>query len=105
MTYAIVILPGASRDIATAAQWIEEQSASASKALKFVLDLRAKIETLRRFPAICPVDPDSDAYGEEVRVLLFGKGRGKYRVLFSIRGETVYVHAVRHSARQDLPNE
>jgi hypothetical protein len=37
-------------------------------------------------------------YGEEVRVLLSGKRRGVYRVLFTIRGDTVQVLTVRHSA-------
>jgi hypothetical protein len=32
-----------------------------------------------------PVDPDSDAFGEEVRILLDGKRQGKFRILFAIR--------------------
>ena len=52
-----------------------------------------------------PIDPDSDVYGEEVRVLLHGKRRGVYRVLFTIRGDTVHVLTVRHSAQRSLADE
>jgi phage-related protein len=51
------------------------------------------------------VDPDSSAYGQGVRVLIYGKRRGVYRVLFTIRGETVYVLTVRHSAQRRLAGE
>ncbi len=40
-------------------------------------------------PERCPIDPDSEVYGAEVRVLLHGKRRGVYRVLFVIRADTV----------------
>jgi|SRR5271166_4499497 len=64
--------------------------------------MRARIETLKSNPNRCPVDPDSDAFGEEVRALLYGKRHGKHRILFAIRGQTVHVLAVRHSARQSF---
>ena len=51
------------------------------------------------------MDPDSEVYGEEVRVLLYGKRRGVYRVLFAIRGDTVHVLSVRHSAQRSLADE
>jgi plasmid stabilization system protein ParE len=66
MTYRVILQPRAERDIWAAAQWIQEQSKSPSKAVRWARSLRAKIETLRTNPKRCPVDPDSDAYGEEV---------------------------------------
>jgi hypothetical protein len=56
-------------------------------------------------PQRCPIDPDSTAYGEVVRVMLHGKRHGKYRVLFTVRGDIVHVLTVRHSARQSLADE
>jgi plasmid stabilization system protein ParE len=73
MTYRVIIQPRAARDIWAAAQWLEDQSRSAAKALRLVRSIRAKIETLKANPKRCPVDPDSAAYGEEVRMLLYGK--------------------------------
>ncbi|MGO9443149.1 MAG: type II toxin-antitoxin system RelE/ParE family toxin [Thiobacillaceae bacterium] len=105
MTFRVVIQPGAERDIWAAAQWIEDQSKSPAKALRWVRGIRAKVETLKANPKRCPVDPDSEAYGEEVRLLLYGKRHGRYRVLFAIRGNTVHVLTVRHSARRSLAEQ
>ena len=105
MTYHVVIQPRAERDIRTAALWILGQSGSRATALRWARNLRAKIATLKTSPQRCPIDPDSEVYGEEVRVLLDGKRRGVYRVLFAIRGDTVHVLTVRHSAQRSLAEE
>jgi plasmid stabilization system protein ParE len=105
MTYRVIIQPRAQRDIGTAVQWIEDQSKSAAKALRWVHSIRAKFGTLKANPRRCPVDPDSAAFGEEVRVLLHGKQHGKYRILFAIRGDAVHVLTVRHSARRSVAEE
>jgi hypothetical protein len=60
---------------------------------------------LKSNPKRCPVDPDSDAFGEEVRLLLYGKRHGKHRILFAIRSQMVHVLDVRHSARQSFSEE
>ena len=105
MTHRIVIQPRAERDIRTAALWILGQSGSRATALRWTRSLRAKIATLKTSPRRCPIDPDSEVYGEDVRVLLYGKRRGVYRVLFAIRGDTVHVLTVRHSAQRSLAEE
>jgi plasmid stabilization system protein ParE len=86
MTYRVIIQPGAEREIKAQAEWIIEQSRSSSRALRWVRGVRANIATLKTKPQRCPVDPDSEAYGEEVRLMLFGKRQRRYRVLFAIRG-------------------
>lgn len=105
MTYRIIVLPGAEREIEEAAEWLANRSKSAAAALRWVRGVRAKIATLTRIPKRCPIDPDSDAYGEEVRVLLYGKRHGKFRVLYAIRGDAVVVLTVRHSAQQGIADE
>jgi plasmid stabilization system protein ParE len=105
MTYDVVVQPCAERDIRTAALWILGQSRSRTTALRWVRNLRAKIATLKTSPHRCPTDPDSELYGEEVRVLLYGKRGGVYRVLFAIRGQKVHVLTVRHSAQRSLADE
>jgi hypothetical protein len=40
-----------------------------------------------------------------MRLLLYGKRHGVYRVLFTIQGNAVYVLTVRHSAQQRLVDE
>jgi plasmid stabilization system protein ParE len=105
MTYRVLLQPRAERDLWAAAQWIEDRSKSPATALRWVRGIRAKITTLKRSPKRCPVDPDSEAHGEEVRVLLYGKRHGVYRILFAVRGETVHILTVRHSARRSLSEE
>src|SRR5262245_29922558 len=105
MTYHVVIQPQAEREIRAAALWILGQSRSRTTALRWARNLRTKIATLKISPQRCPIDPDSVVYGEQVRVLLYGKRRGVYRVLFAIRGDTVHVLTVRHSAQCSLADE
>jgi plasmid stabilization system protein ParE len=102
MTYRVVVQPKAERDIGQAAHYIFEQSKSKTTALRWVRRIRAKIDTLKSQPLRCPVDPDSVAYGTEVRVLLFGKERGRFRILFSIQSNTVHILTVRHAAQQSI---
>jgi hypothetical protein len=46
MTYRVIIQPRAERDIWATAQWIEAQSKSWSKALRWVRGMRARIENI-----------------------------------------------------------
>ena len=105
MTYRVILQPQAERDIQHQARWIVEQSKSPSKALRWVRSIRTKIDKLKVSPALCPVDPDSDAYGEEVRVLLHGKRHQKFRILFVLRGDAVRVLTIRHAARRGIAEE
>jgi plasmid stabilization system protein ParE len=54
-------------------------------------------QALEQFPHRCPVARESGA-ALEIRQLLYGR----YRVLFTITHDTVYVLHIRHSARQQL---
>jgi plasmid stabilization system protein ParE len=70
VTFRVILQPRAERDIRAAARWIEERSKSPARALRWVRGIRARIDSLKAGPERCPVDPDSAAYGEEVRMLL-----------------------------------
>lgn len=105
MTYRVITQPRAEQDIREAARWIRDQSKTPATALRWVRGIRSTIASLSSNPKRCPIDPDSDAYGEEVRVLIHGKRPGRYRVLFAVRGNTVHVLSVRHAARRSLAEE
>jgi plasmid stabilization system protein ParE len=105
MTYRVLIQARAEQEIREYAFWLHRESRSAAVALRWARGIRSQIGTLKTHPLRCPVDPDSDAYGEEVRVLLHGKGRGIHRVLFAVRGREVHVLTVRHAARRSLEEE
>ena len=104
MTFSVIIQPAAERSIRQQVEWIAAQSNSTATALRWARSLRAKIDTLKTIPLRCPIDPDADAYGEDVRVLLHGK-RSKFRIYFLVRGEAVHIVAVRHAAQQGLAED
>ncbi len=105
MKHRVILQPRAEQDIFEAARFIRSVSQSAAPAIRWARRLRTKIESLRMNPERCPVDPDSDAYGREVRMLLFGKRTGTYRILFVIEDDDVHVLTIRHSARRSLLEE
>lgn len=57
--------------------------------------------SLEKNPLRCPPAPESVFFEEETSQLVYGK----YRILFTVEGETVYVLRVRHSARVYLKPE
>ena len=105
MIYRVILQPRAEFEIEVHAERIYEKSSSLAHALRWTRGIRAKIATLQTSPRRCPVDPDSAAYGEEVRVLLYGKRQGVHRVLFAIQGEEIHILTVRHAARRSLAEE
>ena len=105
MSFRVLIQPRAEQDLLAAAGFLLDRSKSSTVARRWLRGIRAKINTLKTSPHRCPVDPDSAAYGTEVRVLLYGKRQGVYRVLFTIRGDAVFVLTVRHSAQRRLTDD
>ena len=105
MSFGIIFQPRAEQDLKDAALFLLDRTRSSTIALRWLRGIRSKINTLKTSPHRCPVDPDSAAYGQEVRVLIYGKRRGVYRVLFTIRDDIVYILTVRHSAQRRLADE
>ena len=100
MTFRVVIEPSAESDITEAFLWIAEDSPA--NAIRWEQELEESINSLATMPERCPVSAESAAFTYTIRQLLYGY----YRVLFTIRGETVHVLHVRHGARRYLaPDE
>ena len=59
------------------------------------------LASLESNPTRCAEAPEAEWYGGGLRVLLHGKRRNTYRILFEIRGDVVFVLRVRHG-RQDF---
>jgi plasmid stabilization system protein ParE len=77
--------------------WLHERSPSA--AARWYERLMEAVQSLETNPERCGVAPEEEWYQGGLRQLLYGKRRGVYRILFEIRGRTVYVLRVRHSAQ------
>lgn len=101
--YRIEITPQAQDNADEAYTWMVE-NISPAYAERWYQELFQQIDTLKKFPARCPVAPESGKFPEEVRELIFGKRKhkNKYRILFSIRRESVAILYVYHGSRSEL---
>lgn len=100
MGYQVITLPRAEDDLREATRWMAQHSLK--KATLWYFDIQQAIESLSESPARCPFAPEQKTHGLEFRHLPFEK----YRILFVIEDEAVYVLRVRHQAQKELaPNE
>ena len=63
------------------------------------------IASLQEKPQRCSLATENEIFPEEVRQLLYGKSRNRYRVLFTIRQNIVYILFVRHTAQALLTDD
>ncbi len=99
MGYQVITQPQAEADIRQAMQWITQHSPQ--HATLWYFDIMKAIESLSVSPARCPFAPERATFGLEIRHLLVEK----YRVLFIIEDESVYVLRVRNGAQDILKPE
>ncbi len=100
MKYRVEIMPPALRELDDAFGWIARHSPA--RAERWQARAMRAIQSLTDFPRRCPLAPENDDFGGEVRQLLYGE----YRILFDIEGDTVRILHVRHGAQRPLaPDE
>jgi plasmid stabilization system protein ParE len=82
------------------------QITSPQQASQWYAGLLAAIDSLSTMPKRCLIARDNEYFSNEIRQLLYGKGRNSYRILFTIvEGEsvsTVRILHIRHAAQQTL---
>ena len=76
--------------------WIYEEAPES--ALRWYDGLLKTLRTLERSPRRWGLARENPFFEEEIRQLIYGR----YRVLFTVKGKTVYVLRVRHGARETL---
>jgi plasmid stabilization system protein ParE len=101
MNYRVIVEPTAARSMREAFGWIAERG-SRSAAERWFNALDKAIRSLTRYPTRCRTAIENDRFPEEIRELLRGRGRTKYRIVFTIRENSVHVLYVRHSAQDEL---
>ncbi|MGH2410909.1 MAG: type II toxin-antitoxin system RelE/ParE family toxin [Chloroflexota bacterium] len=101
--YTIILQPEAYEGMESAYQYIEQDSPESAH--QWAIGLMEAIDSLKIFPARCPAAPENEAFPQEIRQLLYGKGRHVYRILFTMKGDTVSVLHVRHGARKTVGPE
>lgn len=82
------------------------QVTSPQKASQWYSGLLQAIESLSQMPKRCPLARENKYFSQEIRQLLYGRGRDSYRVLFTILDEqdtsTVRILHIRHSSRRTI---
>ena len=101
MNDRIAIEATAEREIRSIVRW-KTQNASASVAARWYNGLIKKIGVLRTHPGRCPIAEENDKFPIEIRELLHGRRRNVFRIIFTIRDDTVSILFVHHSARREL---
>ena len=84
--------------------WLRDShlAAHVESAARWRDGLIAVVDTLQTLPERCPLADEVGEHGLQWRVLLYGRKRHVYRILFTIEGDTVTIHHVRHTAQDQL---
>jgi plasmid stabilization system protein ParE len=97
MGHSVRITARALREIDEALAFLSARSRAAAD--QWHQQLLDAVCSLQNNPERCGPAPESEWYPGELRQLIHGKKRGVYRILFEVRGDTVYILRVRHSAQ------
>lgn len=102
MTYRVVIMRSAEREIRQIVDWWRDHR-SIEQAERWYRKIYPAIATLARQPQRCPVSPETDLVPTGLRQLHFGIGRrATHRIIFTVVGQEVRVMRVRHAAQRNL---
>jgi plasmid stabilization system protein ParE len=85
------------------------QISSSVKASQWYVGLLEAIASLSQMPKRCPLARENEHFSQELRQLLYGRGRNSYRVIFTIlEGQdisTVRILHIRHAYQQTIGEE
>lgn len=99
MEYRIELSLRAERDIEEAFAYIH--SDAPLNAVKWRRGLEAKLELLASMPTIFGAAPENRDSSKEVKQLVYGR----YRILYSLEADVVFVLSIRHGARQFMKRD
>jgi len=99
MVLRVEISPSALADAEEAFLWIQQESPAIAD--EWYNGLVDAILSLENFPNRCPLAPESEDIGREIRQLLYRR----HRILFSVTGDVVQVFRIRHTAQDSLSSE
>jgi plasmid stabilization system protein ParE len=105
MRYRIEYTATSEQELEQAYRWILERSQSPQIASNWFNGITRAIDALDELPKRCGFAPENDYFAEEIRQLLYSQRHGQYRILFTLREETVVILHIRHSAREHLNSE
>ena len=100
LVYQIEILSSALQDVRNCYEFLTEYSPK--NARKWIDGLGAAFTSLTTMPKRCPIAPETDFIGFEVRCLVYLK---YYRILYSIDDELILIYHIRHTSQEFMSPE
>jgi len=91
----------AKRDLDAILGWLLSQEAG-DAGLRWFQGLREAMASLANLPERCAFAPENALLPYDVRQLFYGRRQHRYRVLFTIDGDTVLILHVRHGRQRPL---
>jgi plasmid stabilization system protein ParE len=107
MAFRVSLSRSAKTDADEAFAWMKEKY-SEDQAIKWFNGLVDVVDSLEEFPRRCPVAPESDDLGIELRQLIYGNRTAAYQIVFSIgqdnamADEVVRVYRIWHGSRDRI---
>lgn len=104
MMYRVVLTDKAEADVESVLKWFHDQQATEAGG-RWLAQLMTKLDTLESHPERCSLAVEAEDLEQEIRELLVGRKRFKYRLLFRVVGKTVQILRVWHSSRDAITSE
>src|SRR4051812_48561332 len=101
MSHTVVIERRAQTDILLNSQQIESNR-SFSAAMRWFDGIRRAIDSLSNQPDRFPLADEADELGFELRMMIHGRKRQVFRILFVVDGSLVHVLRVRHASQDRI---
>jgi plasmid stabilization system protein ParE len=99
MSFKVVLTDRAWDELDAAYRWYSDRSQQA--AVRWYNGFLEALDSLKTNPTRHEFARENGDFPVELRQLLYGRKRN-WRAIFTIRGDTVVVLFIRHSARRDL---
>lgn len=103
MAFQVRTTKAAELQIETAYLWLKKRNPLYAD--EWFKGLMNAIASLQEKPRRCSLATESEVFSEEVRQLLYGKSRNRYRILFTIREDIVHILFVRHTSQALLTED
>jgi plasmid stabilization system protein ParE len=101
MAFRVKSTAAAKQDARNILAWLRSQQAGEA-GLRWFQGMQKAIASLSELPTRCSLAPENKVFPFEVRQLLYGSSHHRYRILFTIEGDTVIVLHIRHGRRNPL---